>query len=361
MTVSSTARKQSFSGGQSELDFTFRTLYDHPEYIKVKAVLTSSGAETELTYSTHYTVSVNSDGVGGTVTVSPTYSTLYTYMVYRETSDIQESDYDDYSQFPADTLEEDLDRRTLISQELNEETDRIIKLPISSSLSDLDFPDGSANTYIGWDEAGTALENKTIVDLDTIVTDTDGTLAANSDAKVATQKATKTYVDGKAAYSPTFATVAQINAGTSGTLFISPSGLTNSHYGTRLVTFKVLAESTALTTGDGKMSWRVPAELNGYSIISAYACIYTASATASTISLERGRRSAANGALSYVDILSTNITIDANEYDSINTTNQPVVSNGTLVSSTYADVIRINVDTAGASAAGLDVGISIRK
>jgi hypothetical protein len=158
MTVESTARKESFNGGQGTLTFSFKTLPDHPEYIKVVTV--TSGTEALLTYDVDYTVSLESDGVGGTVTVSPTYGTEYTYTVYRETEDKQESDYDDYNQFPANTLEEDIDRRTLISQEADEEGDRTLKLPISASSSvSTELPPPVASTIFGWNSGADALEN----------------------------------------------------------------------------------------------------------------------------------------------------------------------------------------------------------
>jgi len=133
MTVETTTRKQSFAGGQSDLTFTFKTLPDYGEYIKVVAV--SSGVETVLTYGVDYTVALETDGVGGVVTVAPSYGTEYTYTVYRETTDTQESDYEDYNQFPANTLETDLDRRALVEQETAETLSRAIRVGVSSALS----------------------------------------------------------------------------------------------------------------------------------------------------------------------------------------------------------------------------------
>jgi hypothetical protein len=168
MTVESTDRKQSFAGGIATLDFTFRALVDSPEDIKVLKTLISTGVDTELTYTTEYTVSIAADGVGGTVTVSPTVSTLYTQTVYRATTNKQESDYDDYNQFPANTLENDLDKRTLISQETDETLDRTIRLPISSS-ADATMPAPVADTYLGWNAAGDGLENKVLPDPSVLV------------------------------------------------------------------------------------------------------------------------------------------------------------------------------------------------
>lgn len=182
MVVSSTARKQTFAGAQTTLTFTFRALADHPEYIKVKRVIVATGVESDLIYNTDFTVSVDADGVGGTVTLTPTFSTASNLVVYRETDLVQESDYDDYNQFPAATLEENLDALTMIVQEQSEDISRVITFPISSnpSSSTIVFPTPEANKLIGWNTAATALENKTAVSLGT------ATLSSVAEAQAAT-------------------------------------------------------------------------------------------------------------------------------------------------------------------------------
>lgn len=167
MTVETTTTKQTFAGGQASVTFSFKTLPDHPEYIAVKKKLTSTGAETDMTYSTDYTVSLESDGVGGTVTFSPTISTSYTLTVYRVTANTQSSDYDDYNQFPADTVENDLDRVILIAQERDEETNRALKLPITSTLTNVEIANPVASTFLGWNSSGTAITNYTLAQVTT--------------------------------------------------------------------------------------------------------------------------------------------------------------------------------------------------
>lgn len=177
MTVETSDRKQTFSGGQSSLAFSFRALVSNPEYIKVLVRLLSTGAETVLSYGGQYTVSVNSDGVGGTVTVNPSFSTAYNYVVYRQTIAVQNSDYDDFNQFPVDTLENDIDRNILIAQEQQEETSRTVRFPISTSVTDATLPAPEGGAFIGWNTDGTALENKDLPDPNTLqkATNTDAT------------------------------------------------------------------------------------------------------------------------------------------------------------------------------------------
>ena len=170
MSVSSTARKQIFAGGQAALTFTFRALTTAPTDIKLRKTLITTGAETEMTYTTEYTAAISADGVGGVVTVSPTISTAYNLTVYRETTNTQESDYDDYNQFPANTLETDLDRRTLVEQEIAESIDRSIKLPISNTLTGLTLPNPSDGKTLKWVvSSGTVSMENSTVDIDTAI------------------------------------------------------------------------------------------------------------------------------------------------------------------------------------------------
>lgn len=150
MTVESTSRKQTFAGGQTALNFSFRTLVNHPEFVKANKTLISTGVDTPLVYNVDYTVSLSADGIGGTVTLSPSFSTAYSVTVYRSTDDLQESDYDDFNQFPADTVEDDFDRRTLISQERSDDLNRTAKLPISYTGSSLTLPNPQEGYSLVW-------------------------------------------------------------------------------------------------------------------------------------------------------------------------------------------------------------------
>ena len=162
MTVNSTARKQDFAGGQGVLTYTFSSTPSHPEYLKVTVKETATEIETELVYNDTYTVVQAGDGVGGTVTVSPSFSTAYTQTVWRDTEKKQESDYDDYNQFPADTLERDLDRLMFLTQEMAEDIGRAIVNPITEddplTLEDIQdiADDAEASAVIATSEATTA-------------------------------------------------------------------------------------------------------------------------------------------------------------------------------------------------------------
>uniref|UniRef100_A0A6M3IWJ5 Putative tail protein n=2 Tax=viral metagenome TaxID=1070528 RepID=A0A6M3IWJ5_9ZZZZ len=173
MSVSSTLRKQQFplDGATADYTFNFRALTSAPE--DIKCYVTTNGTDTVLVYTTNYSVEINSDGIGGTVTlVSASTIGLGTLTVYRDTTLAQESDYDDYNQFPANTLEENLDQLMVIAQEHAEELDRAIKLPITYAITSSTgflLPLPVAGKALKWNASADSLLN-TDVDIDTAIT-----------------------------------------------------------------------------------------------------------------------------------------------------------------------------------------------
>lgn len=105
----------------------------------------------------------------------------------------------------------------------------------------------------------------------------------------------------------------------------------------------------ALTTGDGKLYYPIGPELNGYNLISPGASVSTVSSSGlPTIQLRRVRAGAS------ADMLSTKITIDANEVDSATAVTPPVVDTANDDLQT-GDQIHIDIDVAGTGAKGLVV------
>ena len=180
MTVSSTTRSQNFAGGQSVLNFNFRTIYNQPSYIQVNVVAITGGSITPLVYNVGYTVSVNSSGIGGTVTISPTYSSAYTYVVYRTTSLTQSSAYSDYNSFPASTVENDFDQSILIDQENSDNYNRSLQIPIGTTptISTV-LPIPAPQQLIGWDSTATILTNYAPATLNFIAVSSTSTLGTS--------------------------------------------------------------------------------------------------------------------------------------------------------------------------------------
>ena len=127
----------------------------------------------------------------------------------------------------------------------------------------------------------------------------------------------------------------------------------------KVVSLKVTADADPLVAGDGAMYFTCPPELTGMNLVDADASTIVAG-TGVTVQIARGRRSAANGALTFADMLSTRITIDTGEYDSANGATPAVIdtSNDDIVVSTYVDVLRVDVDVATGS--GLEIRLSFQ-
>lgn len=120
----------------------------------------------------------------------------------------------------------------------------------------------------------------------------------------------------------------------------------------RIIAFKVIDDSTTLTTGQAKIIFNVPEELDNTLVVAAHAFVTTVSSSgAITIQLRNVTDS--------VDLLGTEITIDASEFDSYTAATPPVITfaNAQLSKS---DRIAVDVDSAGTGAKGLSVYLSVQ-
>lgn len=105
----------------------------------------------------------------------------------------------------------------------------------------------------------------------------------------------------------------------------------------------------SLTTGDGQMYFMVPPALDGY-ILTEVAGYLSAVSTSGTPTIQ------IRNATDAVDMLSTAITIDANQFNSLNATIPPVIdtSHDDVVS---GDRIAFDIDVAGTGAKGLFISM----
>lgn len=120
----------------------------------------------------------------------------------------------------------------------------------------------------------------------------------------------------------------------------------------RVIQVKVIDDLTTLTTGDGKVIFLVPQELNGYNLVGANAFVTTVSSSGTPTVQIRNVTDA-------VDMLSTRITIDANEYTSY------TAAAAAVVDATYDDVatgdrLAVDVDVAGTGAKGLGIVLTFQ-
>jgi hypothetical protein len=120
-----------------------------------------------------------------------------------------------------------------------------------------------------------------------------------------------------------------------------------------VIYWRVLANDTVLTTGDGKDYFTVPEELDGMILVDFDISVYTVSSSGTpTVQLYN--------LTDTTDILSTVATIDESEYSSYTAATQPVIDTDHDDVAT-GDRLRIDVDVAGTDTTGLDVIMVFRK
>jgi hypothetical protein len=151
--------------------------------------------------------------------------------------------------------------------------------------------------------------------------DTDETLSADSDSVVASQKATKAYVDDLQ----------------------------------DAVTLDVVAGATSCTTGDGKAYYRVPSIHDGKNLVVVSAACITAGTTG-TMDIQIANVTVGQ------DMLTTKMTIDSGETDTL-TAATPAVISATYDEVSTGDIIRVDIDAihSGTAAKGLIVEMQFKK
>jgi len=157
MTISTTTIKDSYTGNGSTSAFTYNFKIADDDDIQV-IIRAANGTETVKTKTTHYTVS----GVGnnsGTVTFTagniPTGT--QTVILRRSTPQTQELDLIENDPLPANSIETAYDKLTSITQELQEQIDRSIKLSRTNTMTSTEFTVGAAdraNKILAFDANG---------------------------------------------------------------------------------------------------------------------------------------------------------------------------------------------------------------
>ncbi len=117
--------------------------------------------------------------------------------------------------------------------------------------------------------------------------------------------------------------------------------------GEKEIQLKICDDATALTTGDGKLIFVIPASMNGMNLIGVAAMV-------STVSSSGAPDIQIRNVTDTQDMLSTKLTIDATEFTSY-TAATPAVIDTTKDDVATGDRIAIDVDGAGTGAKGLTI------
>jgi len=156
MTVSSSTNRVSYSGNGSLTAFayTFKVFDEDDLTVILRA---SDGTETVQTITTNYTVSGVGDAGGGNVTFTTAPASGVTVVILREQPLTQGLDLVPNDPFPAQSLEDQLDKLTFITQQHSEELGRAIKASKTNVITGAEFTISAsdrANKVFAFDSSG---------------------------------------------------------------------------------------------------------------------------------------------------------------------------------------------------------------
>ena len=156
MTISTLTIKNSYNADGSVTAFNYTFKITNEDDIEV-ITRTSAGTETVKVLTTDYTVSGVGNAGGGTVTFVTAPASGLTVILRRDTPQTQGLDLIENDPLPANSLEDAFDKLTSITQELQEENDRSIKLSRTNTMTSTEFTVGAsdrANKILAFDSAG---------------------------------------------------------------------------------------------------------------------------------------------------------------------------------------------------------------
>jgi len=122
-------------GATTTFDFTFPILATSD--LKVYHRVAATGVETLLTETTHYSLSAtnNDYSSGGTITTVSTYGATIELVALRDIPDSQSATLSDSGVLRLSSIENALDKLTMLHEQQQEELDRCLKYPRSDASS----------------------------------------------------------------------------------------------------------------------------------------------------------------------------------------------------------------------------------
>jgi hypothetical protein len=156
MTVSSSTSRVSYNGNGSTTVFAYTfKVFDQDDLTVI--IRSANGTETVKTITTHYTVSGVGNAGGGNVTMLTAPASGESIVILREQDLVQEFDLVPNDPFPAQLMEDALDKLTFMVQQHSEELDRAIKASRTNTIGSTEFTisaSNRANKIFAFDSAG---------------------------------------------------------------------------------------------------------------------------------------------------------------------------------------------------------------
>ena len=226
-------------------DFNFDFKYFENEDLIVKTV-TPSGVETLVELNTDYTVSSDDKNAGGTIVFSTAPATGKV-LIKRTLPLEQGANFRPVSGFPEQVITDGFDRGTMVAQDLQEQINRCMILPESSTITNLSFPYPEAGKVPKWNDGGTALENSSISidDIQSSLDEAAASAAASAASAAIAQAATGSMP------TPVASNYLRQKSNSSGFEYVSPANVLD-HISTDILT-PVAKTGTSVTLEEAKI------------------------------------------------------------------------------------------------------------
>lgn len=157
------------------------------------------GSPADLVLSADFTLNAGPWESGGTMTTIGTPLAAGEVVMYRDMDFTQGTDLENNRRYNASVYENALDNLTLLTQKLLDDTERSLKLPLTTTTSGLELPEPEANRALIWNAAADALENLNLSGTNIAYTNFIATFLDDVDALEATSTLKTGYVvDDKA-------------------------------------------------------------------------------------------------------------------------------------------------------------------
>ena len=163
MTLSTTTSRATYAGNGVTTIFSFPYRFLVNGDLEVTLV-DADGVATTQVLTTNYTVTGADLDAGGSVTMIVAPAVGQTLVIRRVVDLTQETDYNSGDAFPAETHERALDKLTMMDQQLQEQVDRSITVPLDNTTFSGQLPEIVAGTFVRVNDSGTGMEFVTALD-----------------------------------------------------------------------------------------------------------------------------------------------------------------------------------------------------
>lgn len=141
MAFSTTTNKALYSGNGVTTAFAAPFLFYSNSHIDVQLIDKTTGVGVTQVLTTNYTVTGAGVPTGGTVTMLVAPPSTHNLLVRRIVPQTQGVDLKEGDKLPPETLEQSFDTLTMMVQQLAEVDSRCVKLPVGTSLANIEIPD----------------------------------------------------------------------------------------------------------------------------------------------------------------------------------------------------------------------------